>query len=36
MIGISLGLNTSLVPIYIKEYTPISVRGSAGTLNQIC
>jgi SP family facilitated glucose transporter-like MFS transporter 1 len=31
----AVGLNSTLVPLYIKEYTPVQMRGSVGSLNQI-
>lgn len=36
ILGIVTGLNTTLVPLYIKEYTPIQLRGTIGSLNAIC
>jgi MFS family permease len=32
-IGLAVGLNTSIIPIYIKECTPLSLRGSVGSMN---
>ena len=31
----SLGLNTSLVPMYISEIAPLTLRGGLGTINQL-
>jgi len=33
--GVGVGLNTMIVPMYVKEFTPIPLRGTAGTMNQI-
>jgi SP family galactose:H+ symporter-like MFS transporter len=33
IIGVAVGLNSSLVPLYIKEYTPLILRGSMGSMN---
>ena len=33
IIGVAVGLNSSLVPLYIKEYTPLSLSGSMGSMN---
>lgn len=30
-----LGLNTSLVPMYISEIAPLNLRGGLGTVNQL-
>lgn len=30
-----LGLNTSLVPMYISEISPLNLRGGLGTVNQL-
>ena len=30
-----LGLNTSLVPMYISEIAPLTLRGGLGTINQL-
>ncbi|KAL4445117.1 hypothetical protein ABPG74_018845 [Tetrahymena malaccensis] len=32
--GIACGLNTSLVPMYLQEFTPIIMRGKTGTFVQ--
>lgn len=32
---IILGLNTSLVPMYISEIAPLNLRGGLGTVNQL-
>ena len=32
---LSLGLNTSLVPMYISEIAPLTLRGGLGTVNQL-
>lgn len=32
---ITLGLNTSLVPMYISEIAPLNLRGGLGTVNQL-
>lgn len=29
------GLNTSLVPMYISEISPLNLRGGLGTVNQL-
>ena len=29
------GLNTSLVPMYISEISPLTLRGGLGTVNQL-
>ena len=29
------GLNTSLVPMYISEIAPLTLRGGLGTVNQL-
>lgn len=33
ILGLAVGLNSALIPLYIKEYTPIQLRGVAGSLN---
>jgi len=33
IIGICVGLNSSLVPLYIKEFTPLSLTGTMGSMN---
>merc|ERR1712223_1787245 len=35
LIGINCGLNTSLVPMYISEIPPTTLRGGLGTVNQL-
>jgi hypothetical protein len=30
-----IGLNTSLVPMYISEIAPLNLRGGLGTVNQL-
>lgn len=30
-----VGLNTSLVPMYISEIAPLNLRGGLGTVNQL-
>jgi len=35
LIGINCGLNTSLVPMYISEIAPLTLRGGLGTVNQL-
>merc|ERR1712223_2053857 len=35
LIGIHCGLNTSLVPMYISEIAPLTLRGGLGTVNQL-
>ncbi|KAF5726469.1 plastidic glucose transporter 1 isoform X1 [Tripterygium wilfordii] len=35
LVGLSIGVNTVLVPIYISEVAPTNYRGSLGTLCQI-
>jgi len=34
-IGFNCGLNTSLVPMYISEIAPLTLRGGLGTVNQL-
>ena len=33
--GITTGLNTTLVPLYNREYSPDAVAGTTGTFNQL-
>jgi MFS family permease len=33
--GSCVGLNSALVPLYISEYSPVSIKGVTGTFNQI-
>ena len=35
IIGFNCGLNTSLVPMYISEIAPLTLRGGLGTVNQL-
>ncbi|KAG8489224.1 hypothetical protein CXB51_017299 [Gossypium anomalum] len=35
LVGLGIGVNTVLVPIYISEVAPTKYRGSLGTLSQI-
>ncbi|KAL6975677.1 hypothetical protein U1Q18_024473 [Sarracenia purpurea var. burkii] len=35
LVGVGIGVNTVLVPIYISEVSPTKYRGSLGTLSQI-
>ncbi|XP_060520546.1 glucose transporter type 1 isoform X3 [Cylas formicarius] len=35
IIGVNCGLNTSLVPMYISEISPLNLRGGLGTVNQL-
>ncbi|XP_065570668.1 glucose transporter type 1-like isoform X2 [Artemia franciscana] len=35
IIGFYCGLNTSLVPMYISEIAPLTLRGGLGTVNQL-
>ncbi|XP_018907720.1 glucose transporter type 1 isoform X2 [Bemisia tabaci] len=35
IIGVTCGLNTSLVPMYISEIAPLNLRGGLGTVNQL-
>ncbi|XP_055940674.1 glucose transporter type 1-like [Argiope bruennichi] len=34
-IGFNCGLNTALVPMYLSEISPVTLRGGLGTLNQL-
>ncbi|XP_022243647.1 glucose transporter type 1-like isoform X2 [Limulus polyphemus] len=34
-IGFNCGLNTALVPMYLSEISPLTLRGGLGTLNQL-
>ncbi|CAK9175587.1 unnamed protein product [Ilex paraguariensis] len=36
LVGLGIGVNTVLVPIYISEVAPTKYRGSLGTVCQIC
>lgn len=33
--GFAIGLSSTLVPLYISEVAPTSIRGALGTLNQV-
>lgn len=33
IIGFCAGVYSSLVPLYIKEYTPLTLSGTMGSLN---
>lgn len=35
VVGLSAGLNTVLVPIYISEIAPVNLRGGLGVFNQL-
>ena len=35
LISFCAGLNTSLVPMYISEISPLNLRGGLGTINQL-
>ena len=35
VVGLSAGLNTVLVPIYISEIAPVNLRGGPGVFNQL-
>ncbi|CAD8182000.1 unnamed protein product [Paramecium pentaurelia] len=35
LIGFCVGLNSSLIPLYIKEFSPNRLSGSLGALNQL-
>lgn len=35
LIGASLGLNSSLIPQYIKQFSPKALSGSLGAINQM-
>ncbi|CAD8093376.1 unnamed protein product [Paramecium sonneborni] len=35
LIGFCVGLNSSLIPLYIKEFSPSRLSGSLGALNQL-
>ena len=33
--GFAVGLNSMLVPLYIKEVSPVVISGKTGTYNQL-
>jgi MFS transporter, SP family, solute carrier family 2 (facilitated glucose transporter), member 3 len=35
IVGLTAGLNTVLVPIYLSEIAPVRLRGGIGVLNQL-
>ncbi|GIX94028.1 glucose transporter type 1 [Caerostris extrusa] len=35
LIGFNCGLSTALVPMYLSEISPVTLRGGLGTLNQL-
>jgi MFS family permease len=35
IIGVAVGFNSALVPLYIREFTPLQLRGSIGSMTQI-
>lgn len=35
IVGVTAGLNTVLVPIYLSEIAPVQMRGGVGVLNQL-
>ncbi|GBM55609.1 Glucose transporter type 1 [Araneus ventricosus] len=35
IIGINCGINTALVPMYLSEISPLTLRGGLGTVNQL-
>ncbi|XP_055930154.1 glucose transporter type 1-like isoform X2 [Argiope bruennichi] len=35
IIGVNCGINTALVPMYLSEISPLTLRGGLGTVNQL-
>jgi MFS family permease len=35
LVGLGIGLSSALVPLYISEVAPTSIRGRLGTVNQL-
>ena len=35
LVGLGIGLSSALVPLYISEVAPTSIRGQLGTVNQL-
>ena len=35
VVGLCAGLNTVIVPTYVLEVAPVSIRGGIGILNQL-
>lgn len=35
VVGLCAGLNTVIVPTYVSEIAPVSIRGGIGILNQL-
>ena len=35
VVGLCAGLNTVIVPTYVSEVAPVSIRGGIGILNQL-
>jgi len=33
--GLSVGLNSAIVPLFINEVSPIELNGVTGTMNQV-
>lgn len=36
LVGVGIGLSSALVPLYISEIAPTRLRGTLGSLNQVC